>query len=150
MRVVIQRVKKAAVSVEESVVGEIRKGLLLLLGVGNEDTAEDVSWLVSKISLLRIFPDEDGKMNLSLKDINGEVLVVSQFTLYASVKKGTRPSFINSAKPEFANEQYELFKREFSKVMGKKIPSGVFGADMDVSLVNWGPVTITIDSKNKE
>lgn len=150
MRVVIQRVKKASVSVEESVVGEIRQGLLLLLGVGSEDTYEDVSWLVNKISLLRIFPDEHGKMNLSVKDINGEVLVVSQFTLYASVKKGTRPSFINSAKPEFANEQYEFFKSELSKVLGRNVASGVFGADMDVSLVNWGPVTIVMDSKNKE
>lgn len=149
MRVVIQRVKSASVKVNETVAGNIQKGLLVLLGVGPEDTLEDVQWLVKKTAQLRIFSDDLGLMNNSLLDIDGELLLVSQFTLYASTQKGTRPSFTKSAKPALAKELYELFQKEMSLILKKEVPAGVFGADMDVSLTNWGPVTIMIDSKNK-
>lgn len=150
MKVVIQRVKSASVSVSGLPTGSVKTGLLVLLGVGHEDGIEDVEWLVNKIVQLRIFPDEKGLMNLSIKDVKGEVLLVSQFTLYASVKKGTRPSFVKSAKPAVAKELYLKFHEAVEKALQKEVPTGVFGADMDVNLVNWGPVTITMDSKNKE
>ena len=150
MRVIIQRVSNAKVEVETSIVGEIQKGLLLLVGVEEADNPEDVEWLARKIIALRIFNDAEGKMNLSLKDIEGDLLVVSQFTLHASTRKGNRPSFIHAAKPEWAEQLYEAFKKELSNQLGKNVANGIFGADMQVSLVNDGPVTIIMDSKNKE
>lgn len=150
MRIIIQRVSKAKVAVETTIVGEIKKGLLLLVGVEEADTAEDVEWLTRKVIALRIFNDAEGKMNLSVKDVDGDLLVVSQFTLHASTKKGNRPSFIYAAKPEWAVQLYEDFKKELSNRLGKKVAAGVFGADMQVSLLNDGPVTIIMDSKNKE
>ena len=150
MRVVIQRVQEASVKVEKQFISAINKGLLVLLAVEEADTNEDISWLCGKITRLRIFNDSDDLMNLSAQDINGEILVVSQFTLFASTKKGNRPSFIRSAKPEFAEKMYLDFVSELEKLLQKKIPTGVFGADMKVSLVNDGPVTIIIDSKNRE
>ncbi len=149
MRALIQRVSKASVSVDGKIYSEISKGLLIFLGIEEADTKEDAMFLVKKISMMRIFSDSEGKMNLSLKDISGEVLVVSQFTLHASVKKGNRPSFIRAAKPALASELYEqtieLFKAE-----DLEVKSGIFGADMKVELINDGPVTIWIDSKNPE
>ena len=149
MRVLLQRVSEASVVANGELTGEINTGLLLLVGVEDADTEDDIIWLVKKIANMRIFPDELGVMNLSLLDINGEVLVVSQFTLHASTKKGNRPSYINAANPIFANEMYELFKQKVNETISKPIASGVFGADMQVSLVNDGPVTIWLDSKNK-
>ncbi|MGB0933455.1 MAG: D-aminoacyl-tRNA deacylase [Lishizhenia sp.] len=148
MRVILQRVKKAKVSVDNNTVGKINNGLLVFLGVGEEDTEEDVQWLTNKIIGLRIFSDEKDKMNHSVKDIKGEILVVSQFTLFASTKKGNRPSFTKSAHPTVAIPLYENFIAQL-KVAGLKVETGKFGADMQVELLNDGPVTIQIDSKNK-
>lgn len=150
MRAVIQRVTKASVTINGSINAEINQGLLILLGVGVNDTSEDITWLSNKIANLRIFSDEDGNMNLSLKAINGNAIVVSQFTLFASTKKGNRPSFLNSAKPEQAIPLYEAFIRQLETDLGKPVGTGIFGADMKVELLNDGPVTITIDTKHKE
>ncbi len=150
MRIVIQRVSEASVTIFKEKVAEIDNGLLILVGIEDSDTNEDINWLVGKIANLRIFPDENEVMNLSVKDVNGEVIVVSQFTLHASTKKGNRPSYIKAAKPDFAIPMYEQFVSEFEKELGKKVQTGQFGANMKVALVNDGPVTIIIDSKNKE
>lgn len=150
MRVVVQRVTKASVSIENRVHSRIGRGLLVLVGIEESDTLEDAIWLAAKLVNLRIFSDQEGLMNLSLSNINGELLLVSQFTLHASVKKGTRPSFIRAAKPEFANMMYEMFGAQLQKELCRDIKTGVFGADMQVELVNDGPVTIIIDSKTRE
>lgn len=150
MRALIQRVKHANVVIDGHVNGEIGPGLLVFLGVHITDTQEDIDWLVKKVSQLRVFDDENGVMNRSVMDVDGEVLVVSQFTLYASTKKGNRPSYINAAPPEAAVPLYEAFVESMSTAIGKRVPTGVFGADMKVSLLNDGPVTIMIDTKNKE
>lgn len=150
MRVVIQRVIQASVEVNKEIISNIDKGLLILLGIEDADTSEDIDWLCNKISQLRIFNDSDGVMNYSIKDVNGDVIVVSQFTLHASTKKGNRPSYIKAAKPEIATPLYESFVEKLENTLGKKIGTGIFGADMKVSLINDGPVTITIDTKNKE
>ena len=148
MKAVIQRVSNASVNVDDKIVGEISDGLLLLIGIDEEDEKEDVDWLVQKILNLRIFGDEDGKLNRSVLDISGEILCISQFTLIADYKKGNRPSFIKAAKPDKAIPLFEYFKTEISK-SNLKIESGIFGADMKVSLLNDGPVTIVMDSKTK-
>jgi D-tyrosyl-tRNA(Tyr) deacylase len=150
MRIVLQRVVEASVKINESIKGSVDKGLLLFLGIEAEDNEEDIDWLVQKVSNLRVFEDENGKMNLSVKEIEGEVLVISQFTLFASTKKGNRPSFIKAAKPEIAIPLYEQFLQKIKSVSNLKVESGEFGADMKVSLCNDGPVTILIDSKNRE
>ena len=150
MRTVIQRVTSASVSIGGEVVGEIGKGVMLLLGITPEDTQQDADWLVGKISKLRIFDDANGVMNLSLQDIGGEALVVSQFTLMASYRKGNRPSYIRAAAPDIAIPLYEYFVRQLGIALGRDIPTGRFGADMQVSLTNDGPVTISMDSKNPE
>ena len=150
MRVVIQRVTNASVTVESKVVAEIQKGLLVFVGIEEADTQEDLDWLVTKITQLRIFNDENEVMNLSVQDIDGDVLVVSQFTLHAATKTGNRPSYIKAAKPDFAIPMYERFVKTLESKLGKKVPTGIFGADMKVLLLNDGPVTIQIDSKNKE
>ena len=150
MKAVIQRVTKASVTIEGKVHSAINSGLLVLLGIEDADTMEDIEWLSGKIVNLRIFNDENGVMNVSVKDINGEILVVSQFTLHASTKKGNRPSYIKASKPDFAIPMYEKFVQQFSSDLGKEIQTGVFGADMKVELFNDGPVTIVIDTKNKE
>ena len=150
MRVVVQRVSSASVEVDGSIVGAIGKGMMVLVGVEDADTLEDIQWLSSKLIQLRIFNDEAGVMNVSLKDIEGELLLVSQFTLHASTKKGNRPSYIKASKPEIAIPIYEQFKRQLEGDLGKSVASGIFGADMKVSLINDGPVTIIIDTKNKE
>jgi len=150
MRVVIQRVKEASVSVQGVKISEIQKGLLILVGVETLDTQQDIDWLVAKVAKLRIFEDPLGAMNVSLHDIDADVIVVSQFTLHASTKKGNRPSFIKAAKPEVAIPLYQEFVDSLEKQLDKKIQTGQFGAMMDVALINDGPVTITIDSKNKE
>lgn len=150
MRVVIQRVKEASVSVQGVKISEIQKGLLVLVGVETLDTQDDVNWLVAKVAKLRIFEDLDGAMNVSLQDLQADVIVVSQFTLHASTKKGNRPSFIKAAKPEVAIPIYQGFVEGLEKQLDKKVQTGQFGAMMDVALVNDGPVTITIDTKNKE
>lgn len=150
MRALIQRVKHADVVIDGCVNGEIGQGLLVLLGVHSTDIQEDIDWLVKKVSQLRIFDDENGVMNRSVMDIDGEVLVVSQFTLYASTKKGNRPSYINAAVPDIAVPLYEQFVASLSTTLSKPVPTGRFGADMKVSLLNDGPVTIMIDTKNKE
>jgi len=150
MKVVIQRVIEAALRVEGKLISEIQKGLVILLGVHEEDTQEDLDWLVRKVAQLRIFSDHKANMNLSIHDVNGEVIVVSQFTLYANTKKGNRPSFISAAKPEKAISMYENFVKDLEVILSKKVQTGIFGADMKVALVNDGPVTIVIDSKNKE
>ena len=150
MRVVIQRVTNASVTVESKVVAEIQKGLLVFVGIEEADTQEDLDWLVTKITQLRIFNDENEVMNLSVQDIDGDVLVVSQFTLHAATKKGNRPSYIKAAKPDFAIPMYERFVKALESKLGKKVPTGIFGADMKVLLLNDGPVTIQMDSKNKE
>ena len=150
MRTVIQRVTNASVTVESKVVAEIQKGLLVFVGIEEADSQEDLDWLVTKIAQLRIFNDENEVMNLSVQDIDGDVLVVSQFTLHAATKKGNRPSYIKAAKPDFAIPMYERFVKTLESKLGKKVPTGIFGADMKVLLLNDGPVTIQIDSKNKE
>lgn len=149
MKVVIQRVSHANVVVDNKITGEIGNGLMLLIGIEDTDTQSDADWLVKKILDLRIFSDEEGKMNRSVRDINGEILCISQFTLIADYKKGNRPSFIKAAKPEFAIPLFEYFKAEIAK-SGLKTESGIFGADMKVSLLNDGPVTIVMNSKTKE
>ena len=150
MRAVIQRVSEASVSIENKIVSKINFGLLIFLGIEIEDTKEDSLWLANKIAQLRIFSDSDAKMNNSLLDIEGEAIVVSQFTLHAKTKKGNRPSYINAARPEQAIPLYEQFKKDLSKLISKQVLSGEFGADMKVSLTNDGPVTLIIDTKNKE
>ena len=149
MRLVLQRVKKASVFVDNKVVGKIGLGLLVLLGVEQNDDKEDLLWLMKKLLGVRVFSDDNGKMNLSLKQVNGSVLVVSQFTLHASTKKGNRPSYMNAAEPKKANEFYEEFILQI-KNEGVQVQTGVFGANMQVELINDGPVTIVLDSKNKE
>lgn len=149
MKVVLQRVSEASVKVEHQIVGKINIGLLLLIGIDEEDEKTDADWLIKKIIDLRIFSDTLGKMNLSVKDISGEILCISQFTLLADYKKGNRPSYIKAAKPEIAIPLFEYFKEEIKKQSNLKIESGIFGADMKISLVNDGPVTITMDSKTK-
>ncbi|MBU3010507.1 D-tyrosyl-tRNA(Tyr) deacylase [Polaribacter vadi] len=150
MKIVIQRVSEASVTINQVKVADIKKGLLILLGIVNEDTQEDINWLVRKIANLRIFNDENGVMNNSLLDIDGEVIVVSQFTLQASTKKGNRPSYIKAAKPEVAIPLYKGFVTSLQKEIKTEVQTGKFGADMKVELLNDGPVTIIIDSKNKE
>ncbi len=150
MRVVIQRVSKASVTINSKQVASINEGLLILLGIVNNDTIDDIEWLSRKIVNLRIFNDENGVMNTSLLDSNGEVILVSQFTLHASTKKGNRPSYIKAAKPEIAIPLYEDFILQLENDLGKNIQTGEFGADMKVDLLNDGPVTIIIDSKNRE
>ena len=145
MKLVIQRVKEAKVEVEEKMVGEIGTGFLVLLGVSEEDTKEKADYLVKKLCQLRVFTDENDKMNLALKDVNGELLIVSQFTLYADTTSGNRPSFIQAAKPEKANELYEYFCDQCEQKYGIKVEKGIFGADMQVSLLNDGQVTILIE-----
>lgn len=150
MRAVIQRVTKASVKVNEQVTGQIQQGLLVLCGIEDADTNEDIEWLSTKITNLRIFDDEAGVMNLSVKDVDGNVLLVSQFTLHASTKKGNRPSYIKASKPDFAVPMYEKMIAQLELDLGKQIQTGIFGADMKVELLNDGPVTIVIDTKNKE
>lgn len=150
MRVVIQRVTSASVTIDGRKKSEISQGLLILLGIENNDTEEDISWLCKKIVNLRIFNDENNVMNCSVKDVNGDMLVVSQFTLHASTKKGNRPSYIRAAKPDTAIPIYEKFVQLLETESGKSIQTGEFGADMKVALLNDGPVTILIDTKNKE
>jgi D-aminoacyl-tRNA deacylase len=150
MRAVIQRVNKASVTIDNSIYSQINNGLLVLLGIVDADTNEDIEWLANKIINLRIFNDENGVMNVSVKDNNGDILVVSQFTLHASTKKGNRPSYIKASKPEFAIPIYEHLVQQLSKELGKTIRTGIFGADMKVELLNDGPVTIVIDTKNRE
>jgi D-aminoacyl-tRNA deacylase len=150
MRTVIQRVAVASVEIDSKRVAEIQKGLLILIGIEDADHQEDIDWLVSKIVNLRVFGDENHVINLSVKDIDGEIIVVSQFTLYASTKKGNRPIYLKASKPEIAIPIYENFVQKLRFEFGKSIQTGVFGADMKVSLVNDSPVTIIIDSKNRE
>ena len=150
MRVVIQRVSKVSVTIDQQKVAAIQKGVLVLLGIENSDTQEDIDWLIRKIINLRIFNDENQVMNLSLQDVYGDVILVSQFTLHASTKKGNRPSYIKAAKPDIAIPLYEKFIRSLEITLQKTIQTGVFGADMKVELLNDGPVTILIDSKNRE
>jgi D-tyrosyl-tRNA(Tyr) deacylase len=150
MRIVIQRVSQAHVAIEGEVVGAIRHGLLILLGITPEDTTNDADWLVGKVARLRIFDDTEGVMNRSIMDVDEEALVVSQFTLMASYRKGNRPSYIHAAHPTIAIPLYEYFVKELELILGKHVPTGRFGADMQVSLVNDGPVTIVMDSKNPE
>jgi D-tyrosyl-tRNA(Tyr) deacylase len=150
MKIVLQRVSKASVTVDNSIVGEIEQGFLILLGVETNDDQDDIKWLVNKCMNMRIFSDEDGKMNHSIKDIEGSFLVVSQFTLHASTKKGNRPSFIKAARPDHAIPMYDQFCETLNKMSNLKVEKGKFGADMKVELLNDGPVTIILDSKNKE
>jgi len=150
MRVVIQRVSKASVTIEDEKVASIANGLLILLGIVNEDAKEDIIWLSNKITNLRIFGDENGVMNKSVLEMQGDVIVVSQFTLHASTKKGNRPSYIKAAKPDVAIPLYEAFINQLELDLSKKVQTGQFGADMKVELINDGPVTIIIDSKNRE
>lgn len=150
MRVLIQRVKRASVTIDGVLKSSIEKGLLVFVGICDEDNSEDIQWLVKKIVNLRIFDDENGVMNLSVMDIGGDILAVSQFTLMASTKKGNRPSYIKAAAPDISVPLYETFCGELKRAMNKEIQTGVFGADMKVELINDGPVTIYMDSKNKE
>jgi D-aminoacyl-tRNA deacylase len=150
MRIVIQRVQSASVTINNSFFSAIEKGLMILVGIEESDNAEDIDWLCKKIIDLRIFADDAGKMNLSVKETNGDILVISQFTLHASTKKGNRPSYLKAAKPEVAIPLYENFIAALSNLFQKPVKTGVFGADMQVSLINDGPVTICIDSKNKK
>jgi D-tyrosyl-tRNA(Tyr) deacylase len=150
LKAVIQRVSQASVTIESNIVAEIQKGLLILIGIEEADNQEDIQWLVSKIANLRIFGDENEVMNLSVKDVAGDVIIVSQFTLHASTKKGNRPSYIKAARPETALPIYEKFIAQMEVEIGKKVQTGQFGADMKVTLLNDGPVTIIIDTKNKE
>lgn len=150
MKAVIQRVSHAQVSVNNEIVGKIEKGILILLGIKNDDTEEDIDYLVRKIIPLRIFNDHESKMNLSIKDIEGDTLIISQFTLYADTKKGNRPSFTLAANPNIAKDFYEKFIMKYEKAFEKKVQTGIFGADMKVELLNDGPVTIIIDSEFKK
>jgi D-tyrosyl-tRNA(Tyr) deacylase len=150
MRAVIQRVSEASVVIDEQKVADINQGLLIFLGIEIEDVKEDAIWLANKIGQLRIFQDEDEVMNKSITDMDGEIIVVSQFTLHAKTKKGNRPSYIKAARPEQAIPLYEQFKKDLSEAIGNQVQSGEFGADMKVSLINDGPATIIIDTKNKE
>ena len=150
MRAVIQRVSKASVTIDNKIYSQIKNGLLVLVGIEDADSAEDSEWLSGKIVNLRVFNDDDGVMNISVKDINGDILAVSQFTLHASTKKGNRPSYIKASKPEFAIPMYEKFIQQLSNDLGKPVGTGAFGADMKVELLNDGPVTIVIDTKNRE
>ena len=150
MRVVIQRVTEANVKIEGNIAGQIGNGLMILVGIEDADGAEDIAWLTKKIVNLRIFDDENGVMNRSILDAGGDILLISQFTLHALTAKGNRPSYIKAAKPEISVPLYEAFIKSLQEAMGKKIETGVFGADMKVSLINDGPVTILIDSKRKE
>lgn len=150
MRLVVQRVSSASVTVDGQITGQIGPGLLILAGIEGDDTIDDAAWLVQKVTQMRIFGDTEGKMNLCVKNIGGDLLVVSQFTLHASTKKGNRPSFIRAARPEIAIPLYEQFLTLLETEMGKKVERGIFGADMKVALVNDGPVTICIDSRAKE
>ena len=150
MRTVIQRVSRASVTIEGALKSEIKKGFLILIGICNEDTLEDVEWLVKKIANLRGFDDNEGVMNRSILDVNGEILVVSQFTLFASYKKGNRPSWFKAGSHEHSIPLYEAFCRQLSETIGKPVGTGEFGADMKVELINDGPVTICMDTKNKE
>jgi D-tyrosyl-tRNA(Tyr) deacylase len=150
MRIVLQRVSQASVTVEGNKTADIQKGLLVLVGIEDADTQEDIDWLVGKVIKMRIFGDENDVMNCSVQDIDGDIIVVSQFTLHASTKKGNRPSYIKASKPEFAIPMYENFVQSLEKDFNKKVQTGIFGADMKVSLLNDGPVTIIIDSKNRE
>ncbi len=150
MRIVIQRVSEASVTIQEEVKSSIKEGMMILLGIVEEDTEEDIDWLCRKIVNLRIFDDDNGVMNKSIIDTNGDILLVSQFTLLASTKKGNRPSYIHAARPEVSIPLYEKFQKTLKEHLGKEIGTGEFGADMKVALVNNGPVTIIIDSKNKE
>jgi D-tyrosyl-tRNA(Tyr) deacylase len=149
MKLVIQRVSEANVTINGAIVASIESGLLILLGIENEDTIEDINWLTNKTVNLRVFGDEDGVMNKSILDVKGDIIVVSQFTLHASTKKGNRPSYIKAAKPDIAIPLYERFVEQLEKDLGVKVQTGEFGADMKVALINDGPVTIIIDSKNK-
>lgn len=150
MRTVLQRVSKASVTVDGKVISSIENGLLVLLGIEDADTHEDIDWLTNKIVNLRIFNDDNGVMNCSVQDVDGDIIVVSQFTLHAQTKKGNRPSYIRAAKPDFAVPTYEQFVEVLEQKSGKKVGTGIFGADMKVELLNDGPVTISIDTKNKE
>ena len=150
MRVVLQRVAEASVTIEGKVKSEIKQGLLILLGIEEDDSEEDIRWLCGKIAKMRVFNDANGVMNDSLLDVDGEAIVVSQFTLHASTKKGNRPSYIKAAKPDFAIPLYEKFIKRLQQEIGKPVGTGEFGADMKVSLLNDGPVTIMVDSKNRE
>lgn len=150
MKAVIQRVSQSSVTISNKIVAQIQQGLLVLVGIEDADNQQDINWLTSKIANLRIFADENEVMNLSLKDIDGEMIVVSQFTLHALTKKGNRPSYIKASKPEIAIPLYESFVQQMEIELGKKVQTGQFGADMKVALVNDGPVTIIIDTKNKE
>ena len=150
MKVVIQRVSHASVTIDNKIVADIQKGLLVLVGIEELDNQEDINWLTSKIANLRIFDDANHVMNLSLKDVDGEIIIISQFTLQASTKKGNRPSYLKAAKPEIAIPLYESFIAQMETELGKQVQTGQFGADMKVALLNDGPVTIIIDSKNKE
>jgi D-tyrosyl-tRNA(Tyr) deacylase len=150
MKAVIQRVSESSVTINNEIVAQIQQGILVFVGIEDADNQEDINWLTSKIANLRIFEDENQVMNLSLKDIDGEMIVVSQFTLHALTKKGNRPSYIKASKPEIAIPLYESFVQQMEIELGKKIQTGQFGADMRVALVNDGPVTIIIDTKNKE
>ena len=150
MKIVLQRVSSASVTIDNKIVADIQKGLLVLVGIEDADTQEDIDWLVNKITNIRIFGDENDVMNLSVKDVDGDIIVVSQFTLHASTKKGNRPSYIKASKPEVAIPLYENFVKKIEIELGKKVQTGIFGADMKVLLLNDGPVTIVIDSKNKD
>lgn len=150
MKAVIQRVSSSSVTIDSKIVAEIQHGLLVLIGIEDADNQEDINWLTSKIANLRIFPDENDVMNLSVKECNGDIIIVSQFTLHALTKKGNRPSYIKASKPEIAIPLYENFTAQMELEIGKKVQTGQFGADMKVALVNDGPVTIVIDTKNKE
>ncbi len=150
MRVTIQKVTEASVKINNVTIAEIQKGMLLLLGIENEDTIEDIHWLTNKISKLRIFADDKGQMNKNVLEINGQALVVSQFTLFASTKKGNRPSFTSAGEPNFAKKMFKKFVIDLEIKIGKKVKTGKFGEDMKVSLINDGPVTININTKNKE
>ncbi len=150
MRIVLQRVTEASVKIENEVKGQIDHGFLILLGIENEDEKSDADWLIQKINGLRVFADQEGKMNLSIQDVKGCILLISQFTLFASTKKGNRPSYIQAARPEIAIPLYAYFTEQLKNQTQLKVETGVFGADMKVSLINDGPVTISIDSKNRE
>jgi D-tyrosyl-tRNA(Tyr) deacylase len=150
MKAVIQRVSEASVTIEGKKAADIKAGLLVLIGIEDADTQEDIDWLSAKIVKLRIFSDDEGLMNRSIEDINGDIIVVSQFTLHAATKKGNRPSYIRAAKPDVAIPLYEAFVKQMETDLGKKVQTGEFGADMKVALLNDGPVTIIIDTKNRE